>query len=297
VDYSQLVDAYIRQSGLSLAEITQKMKEEKGVKVDRTYISKLRKKPRYAATGEINKALAEVTGGDPNRLIWAGMIYGSDPLVREALMLIDDSVITKAMNLMQKIPNYFDLPDEEQEAFANDPDVIEFWNALGDGVTSTKYNPHANNLIKVGHHPSTVKDNPSPYLAYEKTSMINVPVLGCVQAGNPIEMIEHNEGYTLVDPNVLGGNPGFALRVKGDSMIGDRIQDGDIVIVSKQIEVQPNDIAVVAVNGDHATLKRVKRHGDMCMLVPSNPTMEPQLIPAKDIHILGKVVEVKFWPK
>ena len=130
---------------------------------------------------------------------------------------------------------------------------------------------------------------------YSTDSMKRLPVLGCIAAGQPIYRIEHLEGYTLVDPDTLKGKEGYALRVRGDSMIGDRIHDGDIVIVAEQEEVQPHEIAVVAVNGERATLKRVERHGDMCLLVPSNPTMEPQLVPGRDVHILGKVVEVKFW--
>lgn len=294
MDYSELIDLYIRQSGLSLAEIAEKMKNEKGVKVDRTYISKLRKKPKYAASEEINQAFAEVTGGDPNRLVWAGLVYGSSPSVRNILTLIDDEVIIKALNLMEKYPGYFNMSDEEQEKYENEPDVINFWNSLAASMEKAKkdstYGSEENKSIR----DNVIKDQTA---VYNLESLIRIPVLGCIQAGQPIEMIENNEGYTLVDPNTLHGKQGFALRVKGDSMIGDRIQDGDIVIVAKQEEVQPHEIAVVAVNGDHATLKRVKHHGNVCMLIPSNPSMEPQLIPAEDVHIIGKVVEVKFWPK
>lgn len=315
MNYPELIDSYINQSGMSLAEIAERMKNEKGVKVDRTYISKLRKNPKYAASEEINYALAEVTGGDPNRLVWSGLIYGSHPNVREILMLIDDEVIIKAMNLMKKHPGYFNMTEEEQEKIEDDPEVRMFWDSLADSISGNitevstsivKPNPTLKNEIRkkaeklsssnelVTQYNKIHEPAFEPYIA---DSMIRVPILGCVQAGRPIEMIENIDGYTLVDPNVLRGKEGFALRVKGDSMIGDRIQDGDVVIVAQQEEVHPHEIAVVAINGDHATLKRVKRHGSMCMLIPSNPTMEPQLIPAKDVHIIGKVVEVKFWPK
>jgi SOS regulatory protein LexA len=292
VDYSQLVDSYIKQSGLSLAEITKRMKDEKGVKVDRTYISKLRKNPKYAATDDINRALAEVTGGDPNRLVWAGLIYGSEPLVRQALMLIDDEVITRAMMILDFIPGYFNMSEDEQMKYEDYDAVRKFWGALSESMVNKERSLNRATIKDKVKNKMLIREET---VNYDPSSMVHIPVLGSIQAGAPIEMIENNEGYTLVDPNILGGKQGFALRVKGDSMIGDRIQDGDIVIVAKQEEVQPNEIAVVAVNGDHATLKRVKRHGDMCMLVPSNPSMEPQLVPAKDVHILGKVVEVKFW--
>jgi SOS regulatory protein LexA len=133
-----------------------------------------------------------------------------------------------------------------------------------------------------------------PYKSSEQTKL---PVLGIIRAGEPIDRFENIEGFTLVDPDLLRGRDGFALRVKGDSMSGDRILEGDIVIILKQEEVNPSDIAVVAVNGDEATLKRVKLFGDMVMLSPSNTAYEPQLFPAKEVSIIGKVVEVKFWPK
>jgi SOS regulatory protein LexA len=286
VNYSGLIDLYINQSGMSLAEIAEGMKNEKGVKVDRTYLSKLRNSPKYAASEEINQAFAEVTGGDPLPLVWAGLVYGSHPSVRDILMLIEDDVIIKAMNLMKKYPGYFNLTDEEQQKLEGEPDVKDFWESLGKSMEREK--------SRSVERRDTLKDSTTPYIV---DTMIQVPVLGCIQAGQPIEMIVNSGEYTLVDPNLLRGKEGFALRVNGDSMIGDRIHDGDIVIVTKQEEVHPHEIAVVAVNGDHATLKRVKLHGNMCMLIPSNPTMEPQLIPAKDVHIIGKVVEVKFWPK
>ncbi|MCA1029262.1 hypothetical protein LCM23_24945 [Cytobacillus kochii] len=295
--YSELIDSYIKKSGMSLAEIAEKMRVEKGVKVDRTYISKLRKNPKYAATEEINKAFAEVTGGDVNRLVWAGLVYSSHPSIRHILNFIDDEVVFKAMKVMNKYPGYFNMSEEDQAVFEDDNDVKDFWDSLNEFMSSSnKLDNYIENQVKEKTNEYNFNDYQTTELP-QYSSQIPIPVLGCVQAGLPIEMIENNEGYTLVDPNILNGKEGFALKVQGNSMIGDRIQNDDIVIVAKQEEVQPHEIAVVAVNGDHATLKRVKRHGEMCMLIPSNPAMEPQLVPAKDVHILGKVVEVKFWPK
>lgn len=133
-------------------------------------------------------------------------------------------------------------------------------------------------------------------------------VLNSIRAGQKLmtlsEHIEHASAspgmaaeITSVKPELLQGKEGFALRVKDDSMSGDRIQAGDVVAVAKQDDVQPNEIAVVAIGGEEATLRRVKREGNMCMLIPSNPSMSPDLVPCKKITIIGKVVEVKFWPK
>jgi repressor LexA len=194
---------------------------------------------------------------------------------------------------MKKYPGYFNLTDEEQEKLESNPDVVDFWESLASSMEK-KEKQKVNNENLSNDESNSIAEG---QVLYAIDSMMKIPVLGYIQAGQPIEMIENNEGYTLVDPHILHGMPGFALKVKGDSMIGDRIYDGDIVVVAKQEEVHPHEIAVVAVNGDYATLKRVKRHGNICMLIPSNPTMEPQLVPAEDVHIIGKVVEVKFWPK
>jgi SOS-response transcriptional repressors (RecA-mediated autopeptidases) len=123
--------------------------------------------------------------------------------------------------------------------------------------------------------------------------LVRLPVLGKIAAGEPIDRIENIEGYELVEPELLRGRKGFILRVQGNSMTGDRIYDGDRVVVVVQETVQPNDIAVVAVNGEYATLKRVKCQGDMCILTSSNPEYEPIVVPAKEVHIIGKVVEVR----
>lgn len=123
-----------------------------------------------------------------------------------------------------------------------------------------------------------------------------VPVLGTITAGLPIDRIENIEGYITVDVDTIGTHDAFALRVKGNSMSGDRIMDGDIVLCIKQSEVTPNDVAVVAVNGEEATLKKIEQVGDLCFLIASNPDFSPQIQrkKASEVHILGKVVETRF---
>lgn len=144
-----------------------------------------------------------------------------------------------------------------------------------------------------------ITEYPLPYgaIPYEPAKMVRLPILGTIRAGEPIDMIRNIEGYEFVEPELLRGRQGFVLRVKGDSMSGDRILDGDLVVVICQEEAHQTDIAVVAINGQEATLKRVKCQGDMCMLIPSNPAYEPLLVPSNEVHIIGIVEEVKFKPK
>lgn len=127
----------------------------------------------------------------------------------------------------------------------------------------------------------------------EKTKYLFVPLLGTIRGGDPMWMEQDVEGYLGVDASILRGE-GFALRVSGDSMSGDRIQDGDIVIVRRQDYIDPGDIAVVSIDGEEATIKRVRFVDGKAILVPSNPAYEPIIVDASLVRILGKVVEIRI---
>lgn len=128
---------------------------------------------------------------------------------------------------------------------------------------------------------------------------IKVPILGTIRAGQAILAIENIEGYELVQESEARNGEYFYLRVTGDSMIGARIYDGDLVFVKKQSDVDHGDIAVVLINGDEATLKRVLKTDNSIILQPENPKYIPMVFSQKDIEsnyvqILGKVIHVKF---
>jgi SOS regulatory protein LexA len=130
-------------------------------------------------------------------------------------------------------------------------------------------------------------------------NVLRVPVLGHIAAGLPIFADEHIEEWTEI-PNMWNLKDGetFVLKVKGDSMIGSRIFDGDKVIVKIQSNVENGEIAAVNVNGDEATLKRVKRtETGQTILYPDNPLYDPIFITNEKARIIGKVVQVMFEPK
>ncbi|MBI2216243.1 MAG: transcriptional repressor LexA [Candidatus Rokubacteria bacterium] len=120
-----------------------------------------------------------------------------------------------------------------------------------------------------------------------------VPILGRIAAGAPIDAIENRDGEVPIAPAALpnGGDDVFALRVRGDSMIGAHICDGDLVLVRRQDAAQPNDIVVAMVDAE-ATVKRFQRDGDRIVLKPEHPTMAPVVIDPRERHvrIVGKVV-------
>ena len=112
-----------------------------------------------------------------------------------------------------------------------------------------------------------------------------VPVVGTVTAGQPILAVEQIEGYLPWE-----GEPDcFALRVRGDSMIGAGILDGDKVVVRPQAAADNGDI-VVALLEDEATVKRFRRTADGIWLMPENPAFSP--IDGRSASILGKVKAV-----
>ncbi|WP_297709132.1 S24 family peptidase [Dysosmobacter sp.] len=123
-----------------------------------------------------------------------------------------------------------------------------------------------------------------------------IPILGRISAGLPLYAEQHIEGYTLTDLN--GGAEYFALQVSGDSMNAARIQDGDILIVRRQEEVENGEVAVVMVGDEDATVKRFYATGSTVTLMPqsTNPTHQPQIYDTAKtpIRVIGKVVEVKI---
>lgn len=124
------------------------------------------------------------------------------------------------------------------------------------------------------------------------SDMVKIPVLGSIRAGQPMEMVrETAPEYTYVEKSVVGTHEAFVLSVTGESMSGDNIHDGDRVVIIRGVDYTSTDICAVSIDNEEATLKRVKQQGDLCMLRPSNPDMEPMLFPASEVHVIGVVVE------
>ena len=125
-----------------------------------------------------------------------------------------------------------------------------------------------------------------------------VPVLGDVAAGIPIEAVENIVDYEEIDSSMASTGEFFGLRIKGSSM-EPRIRDGDVVIVRRQEDAETSDTAVILVNGDSATVKRIKKEPDGSLwLLPNNPAYDPQhYSPAEiatlPVRIIGKVVELR----
>lgn len=130
-----------------------------------------------------------------------------------------------------------------------------------------------------------------------KLNTVKIPVVGEIRAGLPTLADENIIDYEDVTEEMLKNGELFGLKVKGDSM-SPRIIDGDVVIVRKQNNANNGDICVVLVNGDNATLKKVKFVENGIMLIPSNQYYETMFYSKQDIlelpvQIIGKVIELR----
>lgn len=127
---------------------------------------------------------------------------------------------------------------------------------------------------------------------------VMIPVLGYVAAGIPIEQIEEILDYEEISPAMIkDGSEYFALQIKGQSM-EPRIYSGDVVIVRVQPDVDSGQIAIVCVNGDEATCKKIIKQEGGILLQPLNPTYQTvfytnEQIESVPITILGRVVELR----
>ena len=117
-----------------------------------------------------------------------------------------------------------------------------------------------------------------------------VPLLGVVAAGTPIEPIETAETVSLPE-EMLGRGETFALRVRGDSMIGDGILDGDVIVVESRRTADDGTTVVAVVRGE-ATVKRLYRERGRIRLQPANDRLAPIVVRADDVEVRGIVIAV-----
>ena len=131
----------------------------------------------------------------------------------------------------------------------------------------------------------------------EKPTPTKIPVYGSVAAGIPLEAIQDIEDYEEITEDMARTGEYAALKIKGNSMLP-RFTPGDVVIVRLQEDINDGDIAIVLVNGDEATCKKIKKTPEGVMLISTNPDYEPMFytnreISEKPVRIWGKVVELR----
>jgi repressor LexA len=126
---------------------------------------------------------------------------------------------------------------------------------------------------------------------HKQDTSLEVPLLGRIAAGAPVEAVEQRETVRFGD--FLGNPDVFALEVRGDSMIEDHICSGDLVLVEKADQAKDGDIVVALIEGTQTTLKRFYREpGDKVRLQPANSSLQPIYVAGKDLAIQGRLLAV-----
>jgi repressor LexA len=134
-------------------------------------------------------------------------------------------------------------------------------------------------------------DERRSYSAVPMSNELEVPLLGRIAAGMPVESVANQE--TLAFRDFMGDESTYALQVRGDSMIEDHICSGDFVLVEKVNSVRDGDIVVALVDGMETTLKRLYREpGEIIRLQPANASMEPIRVPQNIVSVQGRVLAV-----
>ena len=151
---------------------------------------------------------------------------------------------------------------------------------------------HISKLKKEGYL-ERIKNKARAISVPEKESLVKIPLLGTIAAGEPIEAIRQNEFISIPKAKLPKSGQIYALRVSGNSMIDENIKDGDVVLV-KQQEIAENGQRVVAlIDNYEATLKKIYRERNQIRLQPANSAYEPIIIRKdKDIKIQGIVIDV-----
>ncbi|MEO8243454.1 MAG: transcriptional repressor LexA [bacterium] len=145
--------------------------------------------------------------------------------------------------------------------------------------------------VITGSKPEPAPKRPAAAYDVQPIDAMEIPMMGRIAAGVPIEAIAHVSHHVAVPGSLMSGRGShYALEVKGDSMIEAGINDGDIVVIREQQSADNGDIVVALVEDTEATLKRFRRRGSMIALEAANPAYETRVFPDHMVKVQGKLV-------
>jgi len=178
------------------------------------------------------------------------------------------------------------------------PSVREIGDAVGLSSPSTVHS-HLSSLAEAGFirrdptKPRAIEvvDDDDGAIPISRAAVRDVPLVGHIAAGSPILAEEDIEEVYPLPTELVGTDPVFMLRIRGDSMMDVGIYDRDYVVVQKQSTARNGDIVAALVDGEEATVKRFERIDTGVVLHPENDAYEPMVF-TKDVEVLGVVVAV-----
>jgi repressor LexA len=170
------------------------------------------------------------------------------------------------------------------------PSLEEIGGTLGLSSVATVHK-HITHLVDKGFVRRVWNQNRSIELADDVTGKaLDLPLVGTIAAGNPVEALTTTETITVPADMVAGKGRTFVLKIRGESMIGEQIREGDYVIIEERQVARDGETVVALVDGTDATLKRIYREGPTVRLQPSHPTMKPIVVAADRVSVQGVVI-------
>ncbi|MBA3801347.1 MAG: transcriptional repressor LexA [Acidimicrobiia bacterium] len=179
------------------------------------------------------------------------------------------------------------------------PSVREIGEAVGLTSPSTVHS-HLNTLERLGHlrrdptkpRAIEVRWDSNSGVVMERRPVRHVPLVGDVAAGTDVLAEENVEELLPVPVDFTGEGELFMLRVRGDSMIGVGIFDGDYIVAKQQDTAENGDIVIAGIPGGEATVKTYRREGGNVVLVPANDALSPMVFADDEVEIFGRAVTV-----
>lgn len=192
--------------------------------------------------------------------------------------------------LTKKLKQVLDFIGEYQRKKEYSPALEEIRRHFKLASVSTAYF-HVKRLEELGYLTRQKNQPRAIELQKEiKEKLVEIPLVGTIAAGEPIEAIEDLEAIKVPKSQLSKSGEHYALRVRGDSMIDERICDGDTVIIRKQPDAENGETVVALINDNEVTLKKIYKEKEGFRLQPANPNLKPLF--TKELTIQGKVISV-----
>lgn len=208
-------------------------------------------------------------------------------------MILDEDYYKKIFS--KNLKKYMQMYDKSQTDLIEDLGLNR--SSVSTWVNGTRL-PRMDKVDMLANYFNVNRSNLLEEKNSEESFAVKIPILGTVVAGMPISAYEDILGYEEITPEMAQTGEFYALKVKGNSM-EPRICEGDVVIVKVQPDVECGDIAVVIVNGDEATVKKISKSEEGITLIANNTAVyTPRFYTNKQIAelpviISGKVVELR----
>lgn len=193
-----------------------------------------------------------------------------------------NTLTKRQKEILDYIANYI-------KEYGYSPTYEEIRTKLGLSAFSTVFE-HLTALIDKGFLKRDENKERGLYLPEKKKQYFEIPLVGTIACGSPIEAIEEPDEYIEVRREDALRGTVYALRAKGNSMIKEGVFDGDILLVKKQDTAENGETVVAIIDDNQATLKKYFQEKDRIRLQPANPEFSP--IYRKEVEIRGKVVKV-----